>query len=87
MQIIYSPRFAKDYERLDISIKKKAEKREAIFRKNPFDNRLQTHKLSGRFFGLWSFSVDYDCRIIFEFKNEKVVIFHAIGGHSIYKKF
>ena len=87
MQIIYSPRFIKDYNRLDISIKIKAEKKEEIFRRNPFDNRLKTHKLSARLFGLWSFSINIDCRIIFEFKSEKVTIFHAIGGHSIYNRF
>ena len=85
MQIIYSPRFIKLYNRLDNQTKLKAEKKEAIFLKNPFDSRLETHKLSGRLDGLWSFSIDYDCRIIFEFKSEKVIIFHAIGGHSIYK--
>jgi len=58
MQIIYSPRFVKLYKRLDVQTKIKAEKKEMIFRKNPFDNRLQTHKLSGRFEGLWSFSVE-----------------------------
>lgn len=85
MQIIYSPRFLKDYRRLDKPKKQKAEAKEIIFRKNPFDKRLKTHKLTGKFENLWSFSVDYDCRIIFEFKSKKTVIFHAIGGHAIYK--
>ena len=85
MQIIYSPRFLKDYRRLDKPKKQKAEAKEIIFRKNPFDKRLKTHKLTGKFENLWSFSVDYDCRITFEFKSEKAVIFHAIGGHAIYK--
>ncbi|MEK7664969.1 MAG: type II toxin-antitoxin system mRNA interferase toxin, RelE/StbE family [Patescibacteria group bacterium] len=83
--MIYSLRFVKDYKRINEYLKIKAEIKENIFRKNFFDNRLKTHKLSGKFQNLWSFSVDYDCRIIFEFKSRKVVIFHAIGGHSIYK--
>ena len=85
MQIIYSPRFIKLYNKLDNQTKLKAEKKEVTFLKNPFDSRLETHKLSSRLEGLWSFSIDYDCRIIFEFKSEKIIIFHAIGGHSIYK--
>jgi len=84
MQIIYSAQFTKDYKRLDNKVKDKAEEKEATFRKNPFDVRLKTHKLSGRLSDLWSFSVDYNCRIIFEFQSEKIIIFHAIGGHSIY---
>jgi len=87
MQIIYSPQFIKDYKRIDNKTKEKAEEKERIFRKNPFNARLKTHKLSGRLYDLWSFFVDYDCRIIFEIKSEKVIVFHAIGGHSIYKKF
>lgn len=85
MQIIYSPRFEDDYEKINEQLKIKAEAKENIFRNNPFDDRLKTHKLSGKFGDLWAFSVDYDCRIIFEFKSGKAAVFHAIGGHSIYK--
>ncbi|MEK7658394.1 MAG: type II toxin-antitoxin system mRNA interferase toxin, RelE/StbE family [Patescibacteria group bacterium] len=85
MQIIYSPQFVKDYKKINEQTKRKAEAKENILRNNPFDSRLKTHKLSGKFYDFWSFSVDYNCRIIFEFKNEKIVIFHAIGSHSIYK--
>ena len=86
MQIIYSPQFEKEYKRLPENIKRKAEKKEKIFRSNPFDSRLKTHKLSGRLFEFWSFSIDNRYRIIFELKNEKTVIFHIVGDHSIYNK-
>jgi addiction module RelE/StbE family toxin len=86
MQIFYSPQFARDYKSLEETIKNRAEKREVIFRKNPFDSRLKTHKLSGKLSEFWSFSIDQRLRIIFEFKDEKKIIFHAIGDHSIYKK-
>ena len=85
MQIVYSKQFVKDFNRLDFQTQKKSRDKEIIFRGNPFDHRLRTHKLSGRLESLWSFSVDYDCRIVFEFESTKIVIFHAIGGHSIYK--
>jgi addiction module RelE/StbE family toxin len=87
MQIIYSCQFIKDYRRLDNKTKEKAEEKEDVFRENPFDARLKTHKLNGHLSDLWSFSVDYDCRIIFEIQSEKVFVFHAIGSHSIYEKF
>jgi addiction module RelE/StbE family toxin len=85
MKIVYSPHFEDDYKKISEQLKIKAEAKENIFRNNPFDGRLKTHKLSGKFQDLWAFSVDYDCRIVFEFKSGKVAIFHAIGGHSIYK--
>jgi addiction module RelE/StbE family toxin len=85
MEIIYSPSFLRNYNNLPEFVKNKAEEREIIFRKNPFDKRLKTHKLSGKFSDFWSFSVDYSYRIVFEFESGNVVIFHKIGNHSIYK--
>ncbi len=87
MQIIYSPQFQREYKLLPDIVKTKAEKMEKIFRNNPFDNRLKTHKLSGRLMGFWSFSIDYRYRIVFEFLDGKTTIFHIVGDHSIYKKF
>jgi len=46
---------------------------------------LKTHKLNGKLGEFWSFSVDYHYRIVFELKNEKTIIFHKIGNHSIYR--
>ena len=34
------------------------------FKNNPFDSKLRTHKLSGKLKDLWSFSIEYDLRII-----------------------
>ena len=86
MNIIYSRQFQKEYKDLPALLKEKVEKKEIIFRSNPFDRRLKTHKLSGQFEGFWSFSIDYRYRIIFEFKSERNVVFHIIGDHSIYKR-
>ena len=85
MHVVYSPQFVKDFERLEYGVQKVALQKEKTFRENPFDGRLKTHKLSGRFEGYWSFRIDYDCRVIFRFQNENTVKFVAIGGHSIYR--
>jgi len=86
MKIIYSPQFKREYRQLSSILKKKAEVRERIFRPNPFDRRLKTHKLGGKLADFWAFSIDYRYRIIFEFKDEKTIIFHIVGDHSIYRK-
>ena len=39
--------------------------KEAVFRKNPFDKRLKTHKLSGKEKEPWAFWVDYSYRLGF----------------------
>ncbi len=82
MKIVYSPRFAKNYKKLPIRIKLLAEKREKIFRNNPYDPRLKTHRLTGKLSGFWSFSVDYKTRIIFEIRSENEIWFLAIGSHN-----
>lgn len=53
-----------------------------IFTSNPYDASLKTHKLSGKLKGLWSFSVDYDARILFYFTEENDAIFVDIGSHD-----
>ena len=85
MKIYYSSKFAKEYKRLPNKVKILAEKKEVIFRKDPFDKRLKTHKLSGRLRDYYSFSIDYQYRIIFEFAEKGIVWFHSIGTHEIYR--
>ena len=65
-------------------IKKLAEERERLFRKNPFDRVLETHKLHGRFKEYWTLSINNVNRAIFEFVKEDIVWFHSVGDHSIY---
>ncbi len=54
----------------------------AIFQRNPFDPRLKTHRLAGQLQGLWSFSVDYDVRVVFSFAEGNRVLFVDIGTHD-----
>ena len=62
-----------------------AEKKEVLFRANPFDARLKTHKLQGRLKDFWAFSLDRKNRIIFEFGERGTVHFLSVGDHSIYQ--
>jgi addiction module RelE/StbE family toxin len=85
MKILYSPQFARKYKKLPKEVKEEAEKKEVIFRKNPFDKSLKTHKLHGRLKDLWAFSISQDYRIIFEFGENDTVYFHTVGDHKIYE--
>ncbi len=85
MQITYSPTFRRQYKKLERDIQERAEAREKIFRQNPFDARLETHKLHGRLSDLWSFSITKKVRITFEFGESQTVTFHEVGDHSIYR--
>lgn len=84
MKIFYSPKFGRQYKKLPREVQLLAEKREQIFRKNPFHPTLKTHKLGGKLEEFWAFSIDYKYRIIFEFMPDKTVHFHSVGDHDIY---
>jgi addiction module RelE/StbE family toxin len=52
------------------------------FTVDPFDPGLKTHKLSGKLKEFWSFSVDYDERVLFYFTEDEKVVFVDIGSHD-----
>ena len=85
MKILYSSKFLRAYKKLPRDIKLLAEKKEIIFRKNPFDKRLGAHKLHGSLKDFWSFSVDARYRIVFELGDGDEIYFHTVGDHDVYK--
>ncbi|MCH8986950.1 type II toxin-antitoxin system mRNA interferase toxin, RelE/StbE family [Patescibacteria group bacterium] len=85
MEIRTSPRFEKNYKKLPKRIKEQAKQKERVFRENPFDPRLKTHKLSGKEEGSWAFWINNSYRIKFIFLPSEEVLFLDIGTHDIYK--
>jgi len=83
--IEYSEKFLKSLEKLPEKIIEKAGIKEKIFRENPFDSRLKTHKLHGEEKEAWAFWIDYVYRIKFIFLSDEEVLFLDIGTHEIYK--
>lgn len=84
MKIDYSPKFLRQFKRLSKETKESALKCEKLFRVNPFDPKLKTHKLQGRLNGFCAFSINYQYRIIFDFADDGIVRFYSIGSHKIY---
>jgi addiction module RelE/StbE family toxin len=84
MEIEYSPKFMKQFKKLPKEVKLSALKCEKLFRKDPFDPKLRSHKLHGLMKEYWAFSISYNYRIVF-FTDNDLVRFHTIGTHDIYK--
>jgi mRNA-degrading endonuclease YafQ of YafQ-DinJ toxin-antitoxin module len=84
-RIKISSRYKKSFRTLDPQIQEKAIEKINIFRENPFDPRLKTHKLDGKEKDCWAFWIDYKFRIKFIFLSENEVLFLDIGPHNIYK--
>jgi len=53
-----------------------------IFQNNHFDQRRRTHKLSGRPKDLWSFSIEYDLRVVLSFLGGDRALFVDFGTHE-----
>ena len=84
MRILYLPKFARRYKKLPIEVRLLAEERVSLFRTNPADPKLKTHKLSGPLAGFWSFSINHTHRVIFDFADKNTARFYDIGTHEIY---
>lgn len=84
--LIWDASFKRSYKKRisnDFLLKKKFWDAIALFAENPFDEKLNTHKLTGKLKGLWAFSVSYDCRVVFKFPdNSKSVLLIDIGSHD-----
>ncbi|OGZ32705.1 MAG: hypothetical protein A3H02_02970 [Candidatus Niyogibacteria bacterium RIFCSPLOWO2_12_FULL_41_13] len=83
--IFTHPRFDKSYKKLPREIKEKVKQKEKIFRENPFDPRLKTHKLHGKEKEALAFWINYYYRVKFIFLNDREVLFLDVGAHEIYK--
>lgn len=82
MEIILTKEFEKRYQDLPVTIQKKAEKQEKLFRHNPFHPSLYTEKLNPKSKEVWSFRVDRRYRVIFRFLTPTKVLFLTVGPHD-----
>ena len=85
MQIVYTKKFVSDFKKLPKKVRLLAIEDEKLFKKNPFNPKLKTHKLTGKLKGNLSFSINYNYRIIFVLENKNEAWFLAVGTHSIYR--
>ena len=85
MIIRASSRLRKAYKKLPKSMKDAAEEMEKIFRVDPFNSRLNTHKLHGKYKDYWVFTISGQYRIMFGFAKPGIIDSINIGTHEIYK--
>lgn len=82
VKIEYSQKFLKQLRKLPKYILEKSESREKVFQANPFDPRLETHKLHGQDKNHWAYSIDRKYRIKFLFLTNGDVLYLAVGTHD-----
>jgi len=85
IKAIWDGGFKRSYKKrikIDSNLKKKFWEKMEIFLNEPFSNQLKTHKLSGKLKGFWAFSVDDDCRVVFEFIGDDSALLIDVGSHD-----
>ena len=83
--ILYHPKFVRDFEKLQKSDQHRAVTVERIFKTNPLHPSLRLHPLKGKLTGLFSISVTMRIRIIFKRMDNGDIVFLSIGQHDIYR--
>jgi len=82
-KIGWTPKSLRAFKRL---VKRNPDLRPAIER--TLNQRLQTHKLTGDLAGIWSASIDYKLRILFEFVGDDAesqgqsILLLNLGSHD-----
>ena len=84
LEIHYTSDFRTAYKKLPKPIKDATDRKDFLFRQNPFHPSLKTHKLHKPLNGLWSFWITKNYRVLFEFITNGA-IFYDVGTHEIYK--
>lgn len=85
LEILYQPTFVRQYKKLPKDLQEEVKEKIALFKKEPDHAFLKTHKLKGRLSGRWSFSVNYEYRIVFNYLSKKEVTLICVGNHDVYK--
>ncbi len=84
-KIEYSKQFLRLSKKLPKNIIDIAKQKTMMLAKDPFHSALKTHKLHGKFRKYFSFSINYEYRIVFKFVDKKTLLFLKIGKHDMYE--
>jgi addiction module RelE/StbE family toxin len=85
MNIAYTPQFLRMLRKLELSLQEEAIEKIELFENDPTHSQLKAHKLKGKLKNRYSFSVNYQTRIIYTYLSKNEVAFLAIGDHDVYK--
>lgn len=85
MEVLYKPSFVREFQKLPLALQDEVYERVEEFKNPKNHKRLKVHALRGGLKGYYSFSVNYQWRVIFTFaKGKREAHLHKLGDHSIY---
>ena len=85
MEIDYKPTFIKQYACFERPLKDEIKEKIELFKDEKNRKQLKVHKLKGKLWRYFSFTVNYKYRIVFAYQSKSRVTLLAIGDHDVYK--
>jgi len=85
LQIVYAPSFLRQIKSLEKLLLEEAVEKIELLKNEDSHKFLKVHKLKGKMGGLYSFSVNYKFRIVFQYESKNAVDLLWIGTHDIYE--
>ncbi len=85
-EIAFSPTFMKKLKKHHKDIQMEVVEKIELLKNITNHQYLKVHKLNDRLKGSYSFSVDYQRRIVFDYLDENTIYILNFSGHEIYDK-
>lgn len=87
MEVSFAPSFLRSLRSLPKALKDEIIEKVDLLAGEQSDQRLKVHKLGGRLRGCYSFSVNYQIRILFEYVGKpRRAYLVAVGDHDVYDR-
>jgi toxin HigB-1 len=85
MIVSLAPQFSRKFKKLDPHLKEEVRDRISQFSENPEHPSLRAHPLKANLKGVFSFSINYKIRVLYQYLSEDEVVLLTVGSHDVYK--
>ncbi len=82
--IVYMPVFLKQIKKFEPRLRDEAVQKINQFKDRNTHEHLRVHKLKGALKNCYGFSVTYNERVVFMWKDSQTAIFLSVGDHDVY---
>ena len=85
LSVVYKPGFLRSWKKLPSALQDEVLEKIELFKDPRNHQHLRVHKLHGPLAGSYSFSVNYQWRVVFEWLSKREAVLLAVGDHDVYR--
>ena len=85
ISVLFKPTFIRQLNKLENDLQVEVLEKLELFKDLKNHRSLKVHKLHGVLRDCYSFSVNYQMRVVFQYVSKKEVVCVAIGDHEVYR--